>query len=125
MKVMWLLYDATYALTDIHCGPPEAVDHEVAKTLVTGEVYIAIRLSCEAGRQKAEVYRASNGEVVKEVELDVDGRELIYSSIATCTEHKQSLEILLRDAYRGGVPVSEREREAIKTLSEFLKCSQR
>jgi hypothetical protein len=125
MKVMWLLYDATYALTDIRCGPPEVVDQEVTKALVTGEVYIAVRVSCDVGRQKAEVYKASSGVAVKEVELDVDGRELIYSSIATCTEHMQGLETLLRDAYRGGVPVNEREREAIKTLSELLECSQR
>jgi hypothetical protein len=122
MKVMWLLYDSTYALIDIRCGSPDTVDREVMESLIAGEAYTVIRISCEMGKSKVEVFKVGNG-VVEKKELNIDGRELIYSSVTACSEQKQGLEILLRDIYRGGVVVDEKEKAKLKQLSEILSCS--
>ena len=121
MKVMWLLYDSTYALIDIRCGAPDVVDREVANRVRSGDAYIAIRIRCDGGKYKAEVYKVREGDLIKDRELSVDGKELIYPSVTRCSERGQDLKLLLRDIYRGGVSVTE-ERSRLMHVSEVLGC---
>lgn len=121
MKVLWLLYDSTYALVDIRCGLPEVVDKEAMSTLTAGGVRIAIRISCERGKHRAIVYTLSNG-VVREAEVNIDMDELIYGSVTACTERRQSLTALLRDVYSGSIPAY-RGNQGLNRLASFLNVS--